>query len=132
MLEGGELFVWTQGEWYKITMTQADSGIGPDSNAKVSNAGSAVCNGTYSNNGTVWNKGGQGNFLITKSTAYPTPGVVSWILASGTDIYYVAPETTYPWDAVWVKGSFGADPAPTVVGLPKVETRRHATKSRKQ
>jgi hypothetical protein len=120
VLEGGNLYVWTLGEWYKITMTQADSGIGPDSNAKTSNAGASATNGTYTNKGATFEKGGGTAYIIEKKVDYPTPGVTSWILRTSADVIYTAPATNFPWEATWAVGPFGTAPPPTVIGLPKV------------
>lgn len=130
VLEGGNLYVWTQGEWYKLTMTQADSGISADSNAKVSNAGASAVNGTYTNKGATFEKGGGTAYIISKQADYPNPGVTSWVLRTSADTIYSAPATDFPWTATWVVDSFGTAPAPTVIGLPKTRTG-NATKSRK-
>jgi hypothetical protein len=120
VLEGGSLYVWTLGEWWKVTMTQADSGISADSNAKVSNAGAGAVNGTYTNKGATWEKGGGTAYIISKQLNYPTPGTTSWVLRTSADTIYSAPSTNFPWEATWVVDSFGTAPPPTVIGLPKV------------
>jgi hypothetical protein len=85
--------------------------VTPD--AQVNAAGTQPTRGLYAYVGSgTWQKG---QYIIAKESGYPTPGVDQLAIMSGSNIYYYAPFTEFPWDVTWQVGSFGTAPAPTVV-----------------
>lgn len=71
--------------------------------AIVSGAGLTAANGQYDYDGSSWSKG---VFVMDKSP--------NWALRTGATIYYTAPVTEFPWEAIWVI-STGAAPPPFVL-----------------
>lgn len=76
------------------------------SGAIVSGAGSAGVNGAYDYDGTKWVKGA---FVMEIPLGSP-----NWCIRSGATIFYVAPDTEFPWQGVWAQGVGGTLPVPTV------------------
>lgn len=119
VLEGGELFVWTQGKWNKVTMTAVpvEPGV-TTSDVEVSGAGSVGCNGNYINQGSgVWRQPNTA-FYVSRVDGYPVPGAPGWTIRRDDTVFYAAQDCPFPWDAVWQQ-SLGTAPTPTVTEVPK-------------
>jgi hypothetical protein len=118
-IEGGDLYLWTQGKWNKITMTpvSVDPGV-TTSDLTVAGAGSVGCNGSYVNQGAgVWRQPST-TFYVSRIDGYPTPGALGWAIRRDTTVFYAAQDCPLPWNAVW-QVSLGTAPVPTVVEVPK-------------